>query len=82
MNTDNWLMPSRNTSYKRLHAGIADILIGVVAGWPGRTFLAKPGLTERSEVLGLAKACTGRGSGGTGRGHPATEADFWLRDTL
>ena len=49
MNTDNWLMPSRNTSYKRLHAGIADILIGVVAGWPGRTFLAKPGLTERSE---------------------------------
>ena len=73
MNTDNWLMPSRNTSYKRLHAGIADILIGVVAGWPGRTFLAKPGLTER---------CVGwyglGGSGGTGRGHPATEANFWL----
>lgn len=49
MNTDNWMMPSTNTSYNRLHAGMDDILIGVVAGWPGRTFLAKPGLAERSE---------------------------------
>ena len=26
----------------------------------------------------VAKAGTGRGSGGTGRGHPATETNFWI----
>ena len=49
---------------------ILDEKLGLVAGWPKQKAGGRPSRTL------LAKSGTGRGSGGTGRGHPATEAIF------
>ena len=58
--------------------------LGLVAGWPkqkaGGRMLLLAGFAGQAGLCwwspATAKSGTGRGSGGTGRGHPATEANF------